>query len=291
VHGLLRELGAIYDLHTLLRRRRDRASYRATRRNDGLDVCIKMVYEPTQTAAQLLARMEREARLLQQTRNPDIAELLDFGSDDGASFLVTRWMNGVELRRWRLEAPRRERIHTFAASLLRTVALVHDAGIAHRDLHPGNILVRPRSDVACVIDFGLSRRFESGGRTELTATLQMLGSPRYISPEQTSGERTSGASDVFAVGCILWEVLAGSAPWDDPDPVSAALLRLQQPLASPRQVQPRITEGEYAILRDMLTIDPAARLSAASAARRWSDLNRRRRWLWPCGFPLGRRMY
>lgn len=292
MHPLLRRLQRVYDLHTELRRRRNRTTYRGQRRNDGIEVCVKVVYEASQSAEQLAARMSREARLLQQMRARGVAELLDFGSDDGAAFVVTRWQPFPDVRAWRLGAPDRDRIARFAASLMGSLAVVHDHGVVHRDLHPGNVLVG-RGDAAHIIDFGLSRHVDAMAHTALTATLQMVGSPRYMSPEQVAGSPLTGQSDVYSAGCVLWEALAGQPLWHHPDPVTAAMQRLERAIPTAPSVAPRLLASHHDILASMLTLDPGARVSAVEASRLWHEAavhRRRRRWGWLMRFPRGGRM-
>ncbi len=293
MHPLLHRLARSYDLHTELRRRSNRTTYRGQRRSDRAEVCVKVVYEASRSAEQFAARLNREARLLQQLGAQGTAELLDFGSDDGAAFIVTRWLPCPDLRQWRLGAPDRVRIARFAGSLMSSLAVVHAAGVVHRDLHPGNVLVG-RGDVAYIIDFGLARHVDPTAHTALTATLQMLGSPRYMSPEHVAGAPLTGHSDVFAAGCMLWEMLAGQSLWHHDDPVTAALLRMEEPLPAASAVAPRMLSVHHDILTSMLTLDPSARPSAEQAGRLWfraaSQHPKQLRWTWLTSFPRGRRM-
>ena len=185
-------------------------------------------------------RFEREARAISALNHPHICTLYDVGSlPSGFSYLVTELVEGETLRDWLKRAPSPERCIEVARQVLEALRAAHGAGIVHRDLKPANIMVRFDGYVK-VLDFGLAKRFavaEKGTTADLSLPGQVVGTVAYMSPEQIQGHDVGPASDLFAFGIILYEMLTGEHPWprkgvnvdtlhailhDDPPPMRAA---------------------------------------------------------------------
>ena len=208
------------------------------------------------------AVMIREARLLRSLYglgDPGIATIVDLVVEEGRLFLIQQYVDGVPLRRWQEHRPSLEVLrlyHSVAVSLDR----VHSLHVVHRDLKPENILVSGQRPV--IIDFGLAIR--STEADQLTRTGMMVGTPVYLSPEAIRGDEIDTHADVFSLGVMLFEAVAGEPPWHA-DSISVALMsRLQSPpdLEKLGPFEPRLGS----LLRAMLAVEAARRPTAKQVA-------------------------
>ncbi len=189
--------------------------------------------EPDEARA---SRFEREARTISALNHPNIITIYDTGEIHGLRFIATEYIDGVTLRtllgRGRIELRRALGI---AMQVAEGLAVAHAAGVVHRDLKPENVMVRADGHVK-VLDFGLAKiagsdllrqASEEATRQFETAEGQIMGTLRYMSPEQARGEETDSRTDVFALGVLLYEMLAGKPPFGGPsgaDVISALIL-------------------------------------------------------------------
>lgn len=182
----------------------------------GRRVAIKLLHEHHTTSLDLRARFEREARMLSQLRHPNVVTITDFGIDDGKPFLVMDMLSGRDLASM-MKAGRvaPERAIGIVRQILRGVAHAHARGLVHRDLKPHNIMIEvleDGSDHVTVLDFGLARDI-SGTGTTLTRSGIVVGTPAYMAPEQAGGGAADARADVYALGNVLFELLAGRRPF------------------------------------------------------------------------------
>jgi hypothetical protein len=211
------------------------------------------------------ARFEREAEILATLSHPSIVAYIAHGlTDDGAPYLAMEWLEGLDLARRLAEGPLS--LHdslVIAARAAQGLAAVHALGIIHRDLKPGNLyLVDGRPESVRVIDFGVARAVAS----RMTTTGAVLGTPAYMSPEQARGiHDVSPRSDVFALGCVLFECLTGTPPFAglNENATLAKLLTGQAPRVGERR--PDTPPMIDALLSRMLARDPADRFADAGA--------------------------
>lgn len=182
----------------------------------GRRVAIKLLHEHHATSIDLRTRFEREARMLSQLRHPNVVTITDFGIDDGKPFLVMDLLSGRDLASLIKEgrvAP--ERAIGIVRQILRGVAHAHARGLVHRDLKPHNVMVEvleDGSDHVTVLDFGLARD-TAGGSGTLTRSGIVVGTPAYMAPEQAGGGSADARADVYALGNVLFELLAGRRPF------------------------------------------------------------------------------
>jgi eukaryotic-like serine/threonine-protein kinase len=209
-------------------------------------------------------RFKREIRVAARLQHPNILSVLDSGETPGGQLWFTMpFVEGENvyerLQRVHQFAPAEAlRIATAAASAL---AYAHEQGVVHRDIKPDNILLS--GDQVLVADFGVARAVSEVAE-KLTATGMIVGTPTYMSPEQASGDKAiDGRSDIFALGCVVYEMLAGEPPFKGPNPQATLMRRFMGP---PRPLRPMVQIPEHverAIVR-ALAKDPAERYATAA---------------------------
>jgi eukaryotic-like serine/threonine-protein kinase len=209
-------------------------------------------------------RFKREIRVAAKLQHPNILSVLDSGETPGGQLWFTMPFVEGENVYERLE---RERQFTPAEALRITLAAAsaldyaHRQGVVHRDIKPDNILLA--GDEVLVADFGVARAVSEVAE-KLTATGMIVGTPTYMSPEQASGDKAiDGRSDIFALGCVAYEMLAGEPPFKGPNPQATLMRRFMGP---PRPLRPMVQIPEHveaAIVRS-LAKDPAERFATAS---------------------------
>ncbi len=193
--------------------------YRGVHIDLGRRVAIKILHPELAGEAEHLVRFRREAEATARLRHPHIVEVTDIGTDTSAPpFLVMELLEGRSLSatlrpEGRLGTERAVRI---TLQLLSALSAAHAAGVVHRDIKPANVLLVTGYDggeVAKLVDFGVAKLMESTGYTRLTATGQVIGTPRYMAAEQLLGEPVDGRTDLYAVGVLLYSMLAGLPPF------------------------------------------------------------------------------
>lgn len=210
-------LAGRYELECLLGRGGMSAVYKA--RDLALDrlVAVKVMSDELVEQPSMRARFEREARAAAQIAHPNVAHIYDFGSEDGVSFIAMEYVPGRSLRRLlETDGPLSPRTAIeIARQTGEALAAAHRLGILHRDVKPENILVLDgeASVRVKVVDFGLAKLLDDTTGTQLTGT-EILGTPRYMAPERFTGGEVDARTDVYALGVVLYEMLAGRAPFD-----------------------------------------------------------------------------
>ncbi len=199
-------MGSVYRAHdTTLRR----------------DVAVKVLTDATPEDTHRLERFEREARSVAQLSHPNILAIHDFGEHNGIRFAVTELLEGQDLgERLRERQPSLEETVEIGAAVARGLGAAHRNGLIHRDIKPQNIFVTTAGDVK-ILDFGLARpsiRAEveastQTGESDLTAEGTIVGTVAYMSPEQVRGEPLDHRTDIFSLGCVLYECLTGTHPF------------------------------------------------------------------------------
>ena len=214
-------------------------------------------------------RFLREIRIAARLRHPHIVPLYDSGEADGLLYYVMPYVEGESLR----DRLRRERqlpvdeALGIAREVADALAHAHAHELIHRDIKPENILLE--GGHALVADFGIARAVGSAATKDLTtATGLAIGTPAYMSPEQALGDAAVDArSDVYALGCVLYEMLAGEPPYTGPTPQAIMARRLSEPVRSLRTVRETVPEQlERAVMRALARV-PADRFPSATAFR------------------------
>jgi TolB-like protein/Flp pilus assembly protein TadD len=280
--------------------------YRAKDTRLGREVAVKVVSERLMDGPNALARLEREARAVAALSHPNIVAVHDFGREGGIAFAVMELLEGEPLDRILASEhfPWRKALE-IAASIADGLASAHARGVVHRDLKPANIFIT-RDGLIKILDFGLAKQdpFRSTlhsavptvpGETEPGAVLGTVG---YMSPEQVKGDPADHRTDIFSLGCVLYEILAGRKPFrgDTPAETLAAILRDQPSEWADvgREIPPRVDAlvrrcleknpndrfqsardlafGLRELLRDSETLSSGARMAAISATVRRGSL-------------------
>jgi TolB-like protein len=208
------------------------------------------------------ARFEREIQIAAGMSHPNILPAYDSGSSNGIHFYVMPFIEGESVRA-RLDRESQLPIEDAIAitcEVLDALTYAHARGIVHRDIKPENILLQ--SGHAVVADFGIARLIQEGGAT-LTQTGMSLGTAQYMSPEQASAEKVDGRSDLYAVACVLYEMLIGEPPFTGPNAMAVLARAITQPVPSVRVVRSSVPESiEFAIMRAMEKV-PVDRFATA----------------------------
>ncbi len=204
-------------------------------------VAVKVLAPHLVSDEKQVMRFEQEARAANQLRHPNTISVIDFGQSDGHIYMVIEFLTGdtltAVLKEGRMEIARAVYM---MRQVCKSLAEAHAKGIIHRDLKPDNIFVCEiygEKDFIKVIDFGIAKFLESGG-AELTQAGKMFGTPRYLSPEQAQGLPLTAASDLYALGVILFEMICGRPPFVAEDPIAVAIKHVQETPPSFAEVAP-----------------------------------------------------
>ena len=213
------ELGS-YELVSLLGEGAMGRVFKARHVKLGRSVAIKVLNPEYAARPDIVKRFFREARVVNEISHEHIVEVTDFVEVPGLAFLVMELLDGESLRgllkRRKGKWPPVRRIVGVMAQVCDALAAAHDKGVVHRDLKPDNVFVIKRAggDYAKVLDFGIAKlKDQSDGGAGSTITGMILGTPLYMSPEQAMGKEVGPASDVWAAGVVLYELLSGSVPF------------------------------------------------------------------------------
>src|SRR5690606_1561832 len=225
----------------------------------GRTVAAKIMLPALLDEPGFVERFRAEARTMARLKHPGVVNVYDYHSDATTAFLVMEYIDGDPLSRTlnrvgRLTAARTMALIAQAADALEAA---HQAGIVHRDVKPGNLMVRANGTLV-LTDFGISRSEMTG----LTGTGMVLGTASYLSPEQAAGQVATPASDVYALGVVAYQCLAGRRPFEGANPLAIAMKHVREtPPPLPADIPPAVRE----IVMRTLAKDPAARWPSAAA--------------------------
>ena len=222
------------------------------------------------------ARFRREAQSAASLNNPSIVAVYDTGEDMSSGvpvpFIVMEFVDGRTVRDLLIEGHRLlpERILEIVSGVLRALEYSHQAGIVHRDIKPGNVMVTRNGDVK-VMDFGIARAMNDAQAT-MTQTAQVIGTAQYLSPEQARGERVDARSDLYSTGCLMYELLTGRPPFTGDSPVAIAYQHVRENPIPPSRLDPTLPPWADSIVLKAMAKSPNDRYQ--SAAEMNADIQR-----------------
>jgi serine/threonine-protein kinase len=269
-------LGDRYELDGVVGRGGMAEVYRARDLRLDRTVAIKTLRADLARDQTFQARFRREAQSAASLNNPSIVAVYDTGEDlsTGTSipFIVMEFVEGRTVRDLLIEGHRLlpERTLEIISGTLRALEYSHQAGIVHRDIKPGNVMVTRNGDIK-VMDFGIARAM-SDTQATMTQTAQVIGTAQYLSPEQARGERVDARSDLYSTGCLMYELLTGRPPFTGDSPVAIAYQHVRENPIPPSRRDPDIPPWADAIVLKAMAKSPNDRYQ--SAAEMNADIQR-----------------
>ena len=237
----------------------------------GREVAVKVLRQDLARDPSFQVRFRREAQAAASLNHPAIVAVYDTGEDRGATgatpYIVMEYVEGDTLRDvLRREGPLPpERAMALAADICGALDFSHRNGIVHRDVKPGNVMITPQGTVK-VMDFGIARAVSDSAAT-MTSTAAVIGTAQYLSPEQARGEGVDARSDVYSMGCMLYELVTGAPPFTGDSPVSVAYQHVREDPKLPSSINPGIPAELDAILLKAMSKNPANRYQSAADMR------------------------
>jgi tRNA A-37 threonylcarbamoyl transferase component Bud32 len=230
-------------------------------------VAVKVLFPELARDEAFVERFRREARAAASLNHHNIVSVYDFGEDEGSWFIVMEYVEGRNLRDIiRSEGPLDPaRAAALGSEVAAALVAAHAEGIIHRDVKPANVLIAADGGTVKVADFGIARA--GNARQGLTIPGTVLGTATYLSPEQAQGADVDFRTDVYSLGMVLYEMLAGRPPFTGDSPVAVAYQQLSQTAPPPSTQNPRVPPALDAIVLKALAKDPAARQASAEEIR------------------------
>lgn len=240
--------------------------YRATDLALDRTVAVKVALEPLMERDPVyVARFTREAHAAAALSHPNVVAIYDAGTDGPTRYIVMEYVAGQSLDRilrdqHPLEPARAAQI---ARQVAYALSAAHAAGIIHRDVKPGNVMIADDGSVK-VLDFGIARALHSG---TITRTAAVLGTAPYMSPEQALGQPADARSDIYALGCVLYEMLTGQPPFMAEVPAAVMNQHINATAPRPSGLNPRVPPALDALVMQMLEKSPEDRPQTAAEVR------------------------
>jgi eukaryotic-like serine/threonine-protein kinase len=224
-------------------------------------VAVKVLSEPYASDPQFVERFRREASAAAGLNHPNIVAVYDRGEADGSYFIVMEYLAGPDLKqviRRRAPIGPLEAIDS-AQQILAALGAAHRRDLVHRDVKPQNVMVAEDGHLK-VTDFGIAR---AGAEADMTEAGSVIGTAQYLSPEQASGGEVTPASDCYAVGIVLYEMLTGRVPFDGGAPVAVAMKQVSDPPQPPSEVEPTVPPALERVVMRALAKRPSERYRTA----------------------------
>lgn len=231
----------------------------------GRPVAIKVLHPQFAQDPTIRARFRTEAVAAARLVDPTIVAILDTVDVDGTDAIVMELVRGRTLREWLDERGALEPVEVvhIGAEIATALGVAHRAGIIHRDIKPANVLLSDDGRVM-VTDFGIAKVLDA---PDLTRTAQVLGTVKYLAPEQVEGGPVDGRTDVYALGAVLYEMLCGEPPFRAESPAALALARMHRDPTRPAAILPRVPADLDATIMRSLARTPSQRWATAGDLR------------------------
>ena len=226
-------------------------------------VALKVLPSHLAQDPEFLARFKQEAKVLAKLQHPHILPVHDFGESDGFTYIVMPLIKTGTLAATLTGQPLPfDQIKRVITQIGDALDCAHAQGLVHRDVKPSNILLDERGN--CLLaDFGIAKILE--GADTLTATGGLIGTPKYMSPEQGLGNTIDGRSDVYSLGVVLYEMATGQVPFDAETPLAVVVKHIRDPLPVPSRVNPDIPEPLQRMIFRAMHKEPSERFATAGA--------------------------
>ena len=226
-------------------------------------VAVKVLRSDLARDPSFLARFRKEALAAAGLNHPGIVAVYDSGEEGLNSYIVMELVNGHTLREELLDPKvlTVDRSLEIIEGVLEALSYSHENGIIHRDIKPGNIMLTDTGDVK-VMDFGIARAMDDIGAT-MTSTWNVVGTAQYLSPEQATGEAADLRSDIYSVGCLLYELVTGRPPFTGDTPVAIAYQHVSSDFPLPSSINPELDENIDKIITVALAKNPDDRYQSA----------------------------
>jgi serine/threonine protein kinase len=233
----------------------------------GRRVAVKMLHAQYATDEAFVRRFRREAQAAANLSHPNIVGIFDWGQEGGTYFIVMELVDGRSVRDvLRTEGPLLpRRAVEIASEVAAALSVAHRAGVIHRDIKPGNIMLT-RDGTVKVTDFGIARAWDDS--SELTRTGAVIGTATYFSPEQAQGVTADERSDIYSLGVVLYEMLTGHPPFSGESPVAVAYQHVSTAVSPPSTLNPDVGPELDRIVLHALDKNPDARYQSAEDIRK-----------------------
>ena len=233
------------------------------------EVAVKVLRSDLNREQTFVTRFRKEALAAAGLSHPGIVAVYDSG-EEPAPYIVMELVQGKTLRELINGPIDPKTAIQITEGILQALAYSHANGIVHRDIKPGNIMITDHGDIK-VMDFGIARALDDVSAT-MTATWNVVGTAQYLSPEQASGETADNRSDLYSVGCVLYEMLTGKPPFSGDTPVSIAFQHVSADLIPPSKINPALDQQFDHFLSVVMAKNPANRYQDANSML--ADLHR-----------------
>jgi serine/threonine protein kinase len=227
-------------------------------------VALKLVEADVARDPVVRERLRREARMVASLDHPNVVPLYEAGEEGGIVYIVTRWVEGTELGNLILGGGPMEPVRAArtAAQIAAALEVAHEMGLVHRDVKPSNVILTSEDHVY-LTDFGLTKR--AGTAPGLTGVDQMLGTVDYVAPEQIEGSDPDARGDVYALGCVLFEMLTGEPPFANQKGGMAKMwAQVNAEPAAVRDSRPDVPPALEEVVRRAMAKAPEARPTATA---------------------------
>lgn len=236
--------------------------YKAYDNVDDRIVAIKILKDEFLNNEEFKRRFKNESKAIALLSHENIVRVYDVNFGEKLQYIVMEYIDGITLKEYinkQNSITWNDAVY-FMTQILRAVQHAHDKGIVHRDIKPQNIILLPNGTLK-VTDFGIARFSRSETKT---LTEQAIGSVHYIAPEQAKGEQTDERADIYSMGVVLYEMLAGKVPFDSENAVSVALMQVQANAEKLTQINPNIPKGLEQICVHAMQKNPDDRYQSAT---------------------------
>ena len=236
--------------------------YKAYDNVDDRTVAVKILKDEFLNNEEFKRRFKNESKAIALLSHENIVKVYDVNFGEKLQYIVMEYIDGITLKEYinKQNSISWNDALFFMTQILRAVQHAHDKGIVHRDIKPQNIILLPNGNIK-VTDFGIARFSRSDTKT---LTEQAIGSVHYIAPEQAKGEATDEKADIYSIGVVLYEMLAGKVPFDSENAVSVALMQVQANAQKLTQINPDIPKGLEQICVHAMQKNPRDRYQTAT---------------------------